>query len=75
MEDTTGATSWLVPDPDIRAVFAALEEQGILRFRCVLYVAGAGDIYVFDYRCRCPDAPWREMRMPEWKVRAEFVLR
>lgn len=72
--DEMPGTSCLVPDPDIRAAFADLEEQGILRFRCVLCIIPAGDIYVFDYRCKCPGAPWRELRMPEWKVRAEFVL-
>ena len=75
MDETAGATSWLVSDPEIRAAFMALEQIGVLRFRCVLYVAGMGDVYVFDYRCLCPGSPWQELRMPEWKVRGEFVIR
>lgn len=73
MEEITGDTG-VIQDPGIRAAFAALEARGVLRFRYVIYGAGIGNIYVFSYRCSCPDAPWRELRMPEWKVRAEFVL-
>lgn len=67
-------TSSVIRDPRIRRAFARLEKQGILFFNGVSADSEGQLSYLFQYRCKCPDAPWRELSMPEWKVRAEFVL-
>ena len=71
--------SRLIGDAGIRAAFTRLEAAGVLRFRHVTLVhdftAGRDErIYAFDFRCSCPGSPWRLVRLPEWTVRAEFVL-